>query len=1540
MKSLIRFSRRRPIAVFMICALFCLLGLNAALRISLSLLPQIDYPGFTLQTDYAGIGPEKMEEIITRPLEESISTVGGIREIFSISEEGRSRINIEINRESDPAHRAADIRARADIVAALFPGEAQKPVLLKYDPEQKPVIIIALRAKDLSSADLREIAERDIKKSLESVDGVSEIFVIGGEIREIQIECDSWRLRQMGVSAGEILNALQGRNVNYSAGRLNGRGGVYHLYARGRFKKLREIGELAVKTGKEGRMVLLKDVALVKFGYQEKKSASRVNGKERVALYIHRTGAANVLKMSQQVKKILKRIKREDLKLEIVFDGSLAVRDLIFYVVLGLGVALLLSMGLLRLLWGDFRRALFTLSPLPVSFCVGSFFLYIVGSQYNAVTLSGLILSAGIILMLAYIMLRRMESEGLYRGLIKTLPPFGLGVSLLAAALFPLLFANPEARALYGGLAIAVLVSLVSALVYCSTVIPALLHVFGTVKTEEPLDGLRNFLEAVVAGVIFRITLLARRRRIATMLVCIGLCIPGYMAYKALPFKFFQSGEKDRLNASIEFPSGASFKMIDELSSKIENALADAPGVKEVNSRVESSSVQLILKLYKNVRADETYIKQLENISRDFPPAFLHFQVGGDTQAVQDVTVDVSGADLKKLDKYVRRLADAGRKMKGVEGIVFRYKSPRPEIQVVLDRELLDRAGLTTSHAAHALRYAYQGGVATKFIGPEREIDVKVLYDKRYRQGPESLGNVYIKNRGGRHVPLLEVATLRKSGLTPKIYRKNKKRTLSYTMRMKSPNPDVLGKELKALGLKMLEEGYRLDFGRELKDLLESGRRFTQTIAFALLLIYMVLAAYFESLRKPPILLLFLPLPVFFAIGTLWFLDFSLTAPALIGMLILAALVSMLSVLISDRRPARKMRGKSLQERFSEGFVEQLASYLILFIFFTPFFFLPGAAGNLLAGVTVTIASGVFFALLSLPVQMRGLAGLKAELIRRRWFRWELKSILPRKISLKIQGLLALLFISLIMAGPLRAKEKNRELALDLETAVRVGAANHFMLKSIHNRKAAIRALITERWRKYLPSLSLGYERRRNINAGERDVISHDIRLNAEQVLYDGGRRALNYDLAKMDAVLAANDFWITYNRLRLDIQKAYLTVLAARGKINLNRKSLQRGKIQLRQARHEEKLGFGTRLQVLTVAAKVREIELALRRAENEYIQSKHDLKLVLNLDFEIEIRVKGDLFQDFILKPPHVNRRLLVRRARTERVEVKRSQGNIHKLKKEHLIAKDSWIPRFSVSGFLGRSGETFPVRTKNWGVNFKLSFPIGSHKSESNAGTGYNKDKTQFSNNTSTSISFFDDLGYGRRVIESKNSLGEAVYQHRQLHNKLAIDVYKSCDKLLEAWETIRIGNGNVYFRHESLKLMNAKFSVGQTKRSEIVFAETELVKAQEDLTEAISTYILSAYELEWISGINTGSLKLFRYKRGEGNTLLKRMVDSPRTRDIIKKLPEDEPTKADKPLLLPKIPGDKKGKDQKTKKSEEKLLLDDLELDDDVRKGEKE
>jgi len=456
-------------------------------------------------------------------------------------------------------------------------------------------------------------------------------------------------------------------------------------------------------------------------------------------------------------------------------------------------------------------------------------------------------------------------------------------------------------------------------------------------------------------------------------------------------------------------------------------------------------------------------------------------------------------------------------------------------------------------------------------------------------------------------------------------------------------------------------------------------------------------------------------------------------------------------------------------------------------------------------------------------------------------------------------------------------------LRIDLDNAIQIAATNYFLLQTIKNKNSAIKELITERWRDLLPTLGVNVIRQRYIITDSNDYIYNGIMMNLEQIVYDGGRKSLDLDIARLEELLSKEEFRITYAKLKLDVEKAFMNVLIASGKIVLNQKSLERAREQLRLSKVELELGFATDVQVMSIISRQQEIEFALAKSRNEFLKAKNELKLIMGLNYEAEILVLGDLLEDFHINKPKIEKSELIERARHERPEIMKARVNHHKVEKEKELAENAWIPQVSIGGAYGKTGIEYPLRNDSWNLNFKISVPLGGSTNTTTESVGLRNNNLassgfggnanpNFNSSTNNDFQFLNNMGQSRRIMESKVKLGAAISERKYLERSIAIEVEKSIDSVLEAYDLIRIGSGTVFFRYESLKLMATRSQVGDAKRSDILFAETELVEAQEKLVEALGKYMVSSYELEWVSGLVPDTLNLFKYSPKKGNTIL--------------------------------------------------------------------
>ncbi|MCB1158572.1 MAG: efflux RND transporter permease subunit, partial [Leptospiraceae bacterium] len=320
MKEFLIQIKARPVLISMLVLALLLFGLISFYRLNFSLYPSPVYPGLSIHLDFPGADPLKMEQQITNPIEEAISIVGGIKEMRSFSEAGKMKVNIEFEKETDLNYKILELKERIDLVSHKFPREAHKPGIIKYDPEQVPVFIVSFKSEKMDLTAIREYLERFIKPELESIEGISQIIIAGGRVREVLVSCDRQQMEAYAISLREVVDALSSNNTNQTITKIYKDAREQKVYSDGKFKDLYEIRELPVSLDNGRNPVLIKDIAEVKMAFRDEDSSSRVNAKEMVSLYIYKTYIGDPLHISKQSKKIIEALYHRNTNYEVTFD--------------------------------------------------------------------------------------------------------------------------------------------------------------------------------------------------------------------------------------------------------------------------------------------------------------------------------------------------------------------------------------------------------------------------------------------------------------------------------------------------------------------------------------------------------------------------------------------------------------------------------------------------------------------------------------------------------------------------------------------------------------------------------------------------------------------------------------------------------------------------------------------------------------------------------------------------------------------------------------------------------------------------------------------------------------------------------------------------------------------------------------------------------------------------------------------------------------------------------------------------------------------
>jgi len=630
----------KKITLFMLFGALSLLGIISFFYIPIRLMPNTTYPGLIIRTEYHGVSPDKIEEIITIPLENYISMVGGIKRIYSTSEEGKSEISIEFSRSVNIEVKAAEIRAIVDIISGSFPDDVQEPALLQYDPDDHPVITVSVIDDQKNLNELREIADREIKKALEGIYGVSEVFVSGGAIREILVAVDMQKLETHAISMREIVSLLQLYNINSSAGKIEKDGGHFSIYVKGRFKNINQIRELNLYSNLTRGNIKLKDIANVLYAYREQDSASRINGEERVNIYVHKFGSANLLDLSKSILSELEKLKRENLDFEIVDNKADLINEALFNITILTLVGAILSLFILHLCNFYLFESLLILLNIPIAFIISSFFLYLFNIDYNLITISGVIISAGMNICFALVTLLSIKENGIKKGIQRIFIQIAFIIILICSIFLPIMFAAEEMKIIYGSIAIVLFLSMSASFMISSLLMPILWTrgLENQWKIELPFKLNKKYIKMLlffkteikkyfsyINRISFEYTIQFISHKKYFFIIYIVFIMLGILFYYSLDEEFINPLEEKKIYANIEFNSGTNFAVTNTITKKVEKILLQYEEIKKITSKVDPAHSNLYIELEDSGDVSEEFIEKLKNSVKKINEAFVYF---------------------------------------------------------------------------------------------------------------------------------------------------------------------------------------------------------------------------------------------------------------------------------------------------------------------------------------------------------------------------------------------------------------------------------------------------------------------------------------------------------------------------------------------------------------------------------------------------------------------------------------------------------------------------------------------------------------------------------------------------------------------------------------------------------------------------------------------------------------------------------------------------------------------------------------------------
>jgi HAE1 family hydrophobic/amphiphilic exporter-1 len=950
---------RRPVFAGVLMLVIVVLGAVGYTRLGLDQFPNIDLPFVLVTTTLEGAAPEEVETDISDKLEGAVNTVDGIDELRSTSSEGFSQVAIAFKLEKPSDIAAQDVRDKVSLVMKDLPRGIDPPVISKVDPQAIPVLLVALRSR-LPIRDVTEVADKRVRRQIESISGVGQVTIIGGRARQIHVRMDPVKLRAYNLSAVDVQRALATQNLTTPGGSVDTGPQAVTLRIAGRVTSIDDLGRIVVKS-EAGSTVRISDVAVVEDGEEELTSIASYDGERTVTLSVRKQSGTNTVEVVDAVVKRLAEVKKTlpaGISLEVVRDNSAPIRTGVGAVKEHLIVGALLAAAVVLLFLGNARSTFIAAVSIPISI-IGTFALmWFQGFTLNMITLLALALAVGIVIDDAIVVLenivRYIEEKGVKPFPAAVLATREIGLPVLATTLSLMAVFVPVA--FVGGIpgrflknfgytmAFAVGVSMVVSFALTPTLSARLLGGTGH-QAGKGLSRIVDWFYRPVERVYMSILTWCMHHRWVVVVACamsLGSCT---QLIKHVPTGFVPVDDQGQFQVDIRTPEGTSADETALISERVAQQIRKLPGVVHTVTTVAGgdAKVQNLAGVYialKDPRERKVSQLQLMDTTRKQILAKLPKELrvsvsevaaistGASSAAVQYV---LAGPDLHELEALAARMSPEIKKSPAVVDFDTNLITGKPEFRVAIDRDRASDLGVSVSDVADTLRMLVAGLKASSFAEHGEEYDIRLRAEKQYRRDVSGIALMTVPSKKYGTVPLSSVVNVTEGTGPSQVNRLGRQRQVTFMANV-APGygeSDVVKAVKAAFEKQHTGPEYRLVPTGRSKSSSELASGFMLAFGLSFVFMYLILAAQFESWLNPFIILISLPLTVPFALISLILFGQSLNLMSALGLLVLFGVVKKNSILQIDHTNHLRLQGRPRLEAILEANRDRLRPILM-----------------------------------------------------------------------------------------------------------------------------------------------------------------------------------------------------------------------------------------------------------------------------------------------------------------------------------------------------------------------------------------------------------------------------------------------------------------------------------------------------------------------------------------------------------------------------------------------------------------------------------
>jgi multidrug efflux pump len=943
MASLSQVSINRPVLAIVMSLVILLFGGIGISLLGIREYPSVDPPVINVSTTYVGANADVIEAQITEPLEEQINGIQGIKSLTSTSSDGRSNITVEFEVGGDLEAAANDVRDKVSGAQRNLPPDAEPPVVSKADADSSPIVGVNVKSENRSLLELSDIASNIFKERLQTIPGVSRIQIWGEKEYAIRLRMDPLKMASYGITPLDVLQKVQSENVELPSGRIEGQSIELSVRTKSRLSSPQEFNSLIIKED-QNNIVRFQDIGSAELSALNEKTVLKRDAVPMVAVVLVPLPGSNNIEIADEFYRRLEFIKKDlpaDIGVEIGFDSTSYIRSSIAEVQETIITAFILVVAIIFLFLRDWRTTFIPVLTIPISLVGVFFIMYLMDFSINVLTLLGIVLSIGLVVDDAIVVLEniytRIEkgenplkaaekgSEEIFFAVIAT-------TVALAAVFLPVIFLTGTTGRLFREFGIVVAGAVIISSFVALTMTPMLSA--KLLKRREKQNAFYNFTEPFFVWLNdiydFALGKFMKIRWVAFPVI-LGMIGGIYWLFTEIPTELVPNEDRSELRINMSGPEGATFgymgNIVDKMTDQFMKEIPDSerlavisvtsPGFGTANTN--SAFIRLFLTDAEQRNRSQQQIFNSVNAMLKEETAVRGFAQQpvsiGDRRGGLPVQYVIQAPTIEKLKEAIPPFMEEVGKSSTFIFSDINLKFTKPELEIEIDRERARNIGVSVQEIARTLQLSYSGQRFAYFIRDGKQYQVVGEMRLEDRNEPVNLRMLYVRGENNQLVQLDNLVKVVEKSTPPQLYRFN--RFVSATVSANLAQGLTIGQgldEMDRIASEVLDESFSTDVSGPSKEFRESSNSLLFAFIFALILIYLVLSAQFESFLDPLTIMFTVPLAIFGALLTLWAFDFTLNIFSQIGIIMLIGLVTKNGILIVEFANQRKAQGMDVQE--------------------------------------------------------------------------------------------------------------------------------------------------------------------------------------------------------------------------------------------------------------------------------------------------------------------------------------------------------------------------------------------------------------------------------------------------------------------------------------------------------------------------------------------------------------------------------------------------------------------------------------------------